>query len=80
MTEIYKNDLSILKNSIPVQGSQPLSGVWRPFTDISDSRYADSLNLIKKTFIGIDTYKLQKVEYQIVAGINFLFYYTSSKG
>jgi len=80
VTEIYKNDVSILKNSIPVQGSQPLPGVWRPFTDISDQRYADSLNLIQKTFTGIDTYKLQKVEYQIVAGINFLFYYISSKG
>lgn len=33
--------------------------------------------LIKSTFSEIDAYKLSRVEYQIVAGILFVFFYNS---
>jgi hypothetical protein len=32
---------------------------------------------VQKTYNGIDKYNLQKTEYQVVAGMNFLFYYVN---
>lgn len=46
VTEIYKNDASILKFAAPIQGPQPLPGVWSKMTSYNDQRYTESLELV----------------------------------
>jgi hypothetical protein len=75
VTEIYKNDASILKLATPIQGPQPLPGLWKQMSNFNDTRYIQCLQLVQKTYKDIDNYTLERVEYQVVAGINFLFYY-----
>ena len=45
-------------------------------TTFNDQRYTESLDLVEKTYKGIDKYNLKRAEYQVVAGINFKLYYT----
>ena len=78
MEEIYKNNVSVKKGIIAApQLSAPVPGGWQQFMNVSDSRYIESLALVKSSFSGLESYKLSRVEYQIVAGIVFAFFYNS---
>jgi hypothetical protein len=81
VSEIYKNDASI-KHPEPkpvVQTAPSLPGGWRVFVQINDSGYLQSVEHVLKTFDGLEKYTLEKTEYQVVAGTNFLFYFLNTQ-
>jgi hypothetical protein len=57
----------------------PVSGALPEFNNFTDPRYIEALGLLFASFQKLDTYKLERVEIQTAAGVNFWFYYNNQE-
>lgn len=55
----------------------PVPGALPEFNNFTDPRYIEALGLLFASFQKLDTYKLERVEIQTAAGVNFWFYYNN---
>lgn len=75
VNSVYKNQnlVTIGQNLSTIQNDS-IPGGWKLFTNYTDQRYIDSKNTMLNYNLSFVGYTISKVEYQVVAGLNFLFY------
>ena len=76
VNSVLKNDQSIkIGEKMNVDLTVPQPGSWQEFTNLNDSRVIASQNALLNEHPGLSNYKLNRVESQIVSGINFRFFF-----
>ncbi len=80
INKVSKNDQSIkIGDNQNSDLAAPLAGSWEEFTDLTDERVIASQKHLLTNYPGLSSYKLDKVESQIVSGINFRFFYVHTE-